>query len=268
MFPISGEARGAEGRMGGRALPRRWVSIGRACRMLGVDASTLRRWADAGAVRVFVTPGGHRRYAEEDLWRLVRPAQSSDDAVGELVSAIVARYHATTNQGGLRGRPWLHRCDDGVLLRCQALGWRLLARLAAYVEAQRQAERDRLLAEARAVGAAFGAEARRAGLSPVEVLEAFCLCRGPVLEGVARWMRCHPLLTAWASDVALHVGRFLDEVQLAALRVLAGMARLPSSAPVTPSGPTEDRASLDGEGSRLDCPPSAERSLRAARGPA
>src|SRR3982750_3006926 len=48
-----------------------WLTIQEACAYLGVDQSTLRRWSDAGKVPVFRTPGGHRRYAEDDLRRLV-----------------------------------------------------------------------------------------------------------------------------------------------------------------------------------------------------
>ncbi len=50
---------------------RHWLSINDACRLLGVDQSTLRRWSDAGKVPVFRTPGGHRRYAEDDLLTLL-----------------------------------------------------------------------------------------------------------------------------------------------------------------------------------------------------
>ena len=45
----------------------RWITLGQACKLLGVNESTLRRWADAGHVRSFRTPGGHRRFSEEDL---------------------------------------------------------------------------------------------------------------------------------------------------------------------------------------------------------
>ena len=45
----------------------RWLTIEEACRILGVDQSTLRRWSDAGKVPVFRTPGGHRRYSETDI---------------------------------------------------------------------------------------------------------------------------------------------------------------------------------------------------------
>ncbi|MDE2801655.1 MAG: helix-turn-helix domain-containing protein, partial [Chloroflexota bacterium] len=50
-----------------RQTSGRWVSLGGACRMLGVNESTLRNWADQGVIRAFRTPGGHRRFLREDL---------------------------------------------------------------------------------------------------------------------------------------------------------------------------------------------------------
>jgi excisionase family DNA binding protein len=41
--------------------------------MFGVDPKTVARWVKGGkleGVRVFMTPGGHRRYSESDLERL------------------------------------------------------------------------------------------------------------------------------------------------------------------------------------------------------
>ncbi|MDQ3413235.1 MAG: helix-turn-helix domain-containing protein, partial [Chloroflexota bacterium] len=56
---------------GGRPRGGQWLSIHDACVLLGVDPSTLRRWSDSGKVPVFRTPGGHRRYVEADLRRLI-----------------------------------------------------------------------------------------------------------------------------------------------------------------------------------------------------
>jgi len=47
-----------------------WLSLGPAARLVGVDPDTLRRWADAGQVSVFTTPGGHRRFERRALERL------------------------------------------------------------------------------------------------------------------------------------------------------------------------------------------------------
>ena len=49
----------------------RWVTLSRACEILGVDESTLRRWADTGRLRVYRTPGGHRRFSLVNLEEMV-----------------------------------------------------------------------------------------------------------------------------------------------------------------------------------------------------
>src|SRR3712207_6768027 len=44
-----------------------WLTLGQAARYLGVAQSTIRKWTDAGRLRAFKTPGGHRRYRRSDL---------------------------------------------------------------------------------------------------------------------------------------------------------------------------------------------------------
>ena len=53
---------------------RSWLSTAEASRALGVHPDTLRRWADAGHVPVFVTPGNHRRFDRRDISRVGRAA--------------------------------------------------------------------------------------------------------------------------------------------------------------------------------------------------
>ena len=44
-----------------------WLTLGQAARYLGVAQSTIRKWSDSGRVRVYKTPGRHRRYRRDDL---------------------------------------------------------------------------------------------------------------------------------------------------------------------------------------------------------
>ena len=44
-----------------------WLSLRDACRILDVSQTTLRQWADGGHLRVYRTPGGHRRFLREDV---------------------------------------------------------------------------------------------------------------------------------------------------------------------------------------------------------
>ena len=46
---------------------REWFTLGQAAAFLGAAQSTVRKWADAGRLPAFYTPGGHRRFRRSDL---------------------------------------------------------------------------------------------------------------------------------------------------------------------------------------------------------
>jgi excisionase family DNA binding protein len=47
--------------------PGEWLTLGQAAVFLGAAQSTVRKWADAGRLSAFYTPGGHRRFRRADL---------------------------------------------------------------------------------------------------------------------------------------------------------------------------------------------------------
>ena len=53
-----------------------WLRVRQAAELLGVSASSLRRWADSGKVASRRTPGGQRRFARADLAALLPPARA------------------------------------------------------------------------------------------------------------------------------------------------------------------------------------------------
>ena len=81
--------------MSGRAAPRRapeWMTLSEASAFLGVDASTLRVWADAGRVAAYRTPGGHRRFDRAALEAfLARSRQEPEPKLAELIGPHAAR---------------------------------------------------------------------------------------------------------------------------------------------------------------------------------
>jgi excisionase family DNA binding protein len=54
-------------RTGAHAAEPNWLTLGQAAKYLGIAQSTVRVWTDSGRLPVFYTPGGHRRFKEEDL---------------------------------------------------------------------------------------------------------------------------------------------------------------------------------------------------------
>ena len=50
-----------------RSATRLGLTVSEAARHLGVSLSTIRRWSDAGHLRGYRTPGGQRRFTQDQL---------------------------------------------------------------------------------------------------------------------------------------------------------------------------------------------------------
>ena len=148
-----------------------WLTLGQACRLLNVDESTLRRWADAGQVRTFRTPGGHRRFADRDVQAIVdgRP-RAEPPSVGDLATQRIRRQLSHTHNAG-----WYANVDEAQREKLRPLGRRLMELVADYVGKRRK--KTSLLEEARTTGAQYGDELARAGMSLSQAMHAFTFFR-------------------------------------------------------------------------------------------
>lgn len=114
-------ADGSRSQSSGRA----WLSIGEAARRVGVAPTTLRRWADGGEIRAFVTPGGHRRFSRSSIDILVAerrdrgPRTMIEQELTPLVALCVhARDVASADREGFaRAAAPFEGVDDAILLR-------------------------------------------------------------------------------------------------------------------------------------------------------
>lgn len=55
-----------------------WIGLGEAVDVLGVHETTVRRWADSGAITTIRTPGRQRRFSREDCERIAREGVAAD----------------------------------------------------------------------------------------------------------------------------------------------------------------------------------------------
>lgn len=72
-----------------------WLTIREASALVGVSVATLRRWCDAGDVRCYTTPGGHRRFERAALLGLLAAPRTPRARVGcngETAIRIVRAY--------------------------------------------------------------------------------------------------------------------------------------------------------------------------------
>lgn len=159
-----------------RSQPSRWISLSRACNLLGVNESTLRRWADAGYVRSFRTPGGHRRFAEDDLRALMagqgRPGPAGYGSLGQLA---LVRIRRRLQRGKRQPAHWYAGVPEDDRERLRSLGQRLVTLVPEYLD--RGSRRTRLMEEAREIGHQYGSEFADKGLPVRDAVEAFIFFR-------------------------------------------------------------------------------------------
>jgi excisionase family DNA binding protein len=197
--------------------PARWLSIEAACQLLGVDQSTLRRWSDSGKIPVFRTPGGHRRYAEEDLKALVKGDARGRKRMSRasLTSLSLSAYQRAGAEAHGRDQPWRQAYDPATLEELRPLGRRLVDLTIRYVSAR--VEREEILSESRAIGARYGEVSARAGLTTAEALEAFLYFRTPVITAVTQHIEDEQVPARRAARVISELTAFMDQVLLATI---------------------------------------------------
>ncbi|MGH7870077.1 MAG: helix-turn-helix domain-containing protein, partial [Candidatus Dormibacteraceae bacterium] len=89
-----------------REAEENWLSLGEAARLLGVTATTLRRWSDSGHLPRLTTPGGHRRFAREAVEALLPATSKTHPQMSDYGEQITAAYRRKP-AGGSSSWPWL-----------------------------------------------------------------------------------------------------------------------------------------------------------------
>ncbi|TAK76042.1 MAG: helix-turn-helix domain-containing protein [Dehalococcoidia bacterium] len=151
---------------------RRWVTLARACEILGVNESTVRRWADSGQLHVFRTPGGHRRFAEDELYALLESGGHQPDRV--LENAAVTRIRRGLHSGRDETK-WNDTISASSRDQLRPLGRRLLEIVDDYI--WRRARRSDLELEVTQIGEQYGRELRQRGITLTQAMQAFTFFR-------------------------------------------------------------------------------------------
>lgn len=188
-----------------------WLGLGEASRLVGVNESTLRRWADTGLVQTFRTPGGHRRFAAADLRRIIDAAGDLSQSAGfddEALERIRARLRA----GGDDQQGWLRRLSPELRTRLAGLGRETVQ----LVERDLAADADRaaLEADAAALGGRYAAVLRAAGVRLTDAVSAFAYFRRGMDEAVRDYGRRHGLAAHAAAGVWERVAVLEDQLLL------------------------------------------------------
>jgi excisionase family DNA binding protein len=197
----------------------RWLSIKEACKLLGVDQSTLRRWSDEGKVPVFRTPGGHRRYAEDELLAFVNagPRRQERHRVSRqaLTDRSLSAYQDDYIQGA-RERRWFQAYSQATLDEHRRLGRRLVDLAIRYAATtQPMSERATLLREGQEIGEHYGRSGAGAGLSVADTIDAFLYFRLPIVQAVMSMIDEEGLPAKRAVRIFAEISQFMEHVLVA-----------------------------------------------------
>ena len=194
---------------------RRWLTIRDACARLGVDQSTLRRWSDAGKIPVFLTPGGHRRYAEDDILALAKGTTQPRRRISKqaLTEASLSQYAHEQYVTEVRQRPWYGEYDAESLAEHRKRGLAMVSLAVRYVSGR--ADRAEILDEACEIARAYGQDSASHGFGISDTVQMYLRARTPIIQGVIQFLDQGAISSARAGRIFTDVVEFMDRTMTA-----------------------------------------------------
>jgi excisionase family DNA binding protein len=195
-----------------------WVGLGEASRLLGIAPGTLRRWADAGRIPVFTTPGGHRRFSRSTISALLPATRTRRPALARLGASAerMARAYRSRRSAPSAGRPWIAGLTDEARDTFRARGRELVALLLEHLDAPDAERAAETLRAASQLAAAYGRETAAQGASLSEAVERFLWFRSPFVVELGALARRRGLDTREATAL-------LADAEAATDRLLVSM---------------------------------------------
>jgi excisionase family DNA binding protein len=198
------------------ATTQQWLTLKEASEFLGIHFTTLRTWADQGDIRVFRTPGGHRRFSAADLRRFLeeRVDHSLTTDENSLVEAAVDLTRLELQNRPLEQRRWDYKLDETAAHTRERRGRQLFALAISFV--LKPSQRTHILQDGRKLGWEYGQEALVSGVSLAAAGRAVRFFRTQLIEAV----RNEDNPAHWDADdmrIQKLLDQFLDEVLFAVL---------------------------------------------------
>ena len=195
-----------------------YLSLSAASKLLGVHSTTLRRWADSGSIPVYVTPGGHRRFARSDIEALVERKPLSKQLIN---SAWAAKALAQT-RGELARTPhqpqWLRHLAPEEREHWRLIGQQLMGLVLRYVNANANYDDEQLLEEARHIGGTYAKAAIDVGMPLTNALEAALFFRDSLVDAAMTMPEETSVRHEQSAQLLRRISRVANVVQLAVVQ--------------------------------------------------
>jgi excisionase family DNA binding protein len=203
-----------------RPTPRNpdWVGLAEASEVLGVSPATIRRWSDAGKLRVFTTPGGHRRFSRSALERLLPADRSRRPAIaGGMTPSRIARTYRRASRDAGSELPWVLTLTEEQRVLFRERGQVLAARLLQHLDATGPEAAAHHLKEAAVSAADYGTVAATLRLSLSQTVEGFLRFRAPFHHELAMSARRRGFDTTETTDLLETAERAMDQLLVATM---------------------------------------------------
>lgn len=209
-----------------------WLTIHEASDLIGVSEATLRRWAEAGDVEAFVTPGGHRRFTRNALLRLLPRPGRRHRTLQQLggTPERMGRQYRRELSGPATSR-WLPDLDETSREAFRGPGRQILEGVLAYLDAATDEAGEAAIAPAVDAATEYGRLARARGLGAVGSTEVFLRFRSPFLAELGAIARRRRIDASEAIGLIIAAAGVFDRLLLA---LLEGHAASPSEAAAAP----------------------------------
>jgi len=197
-------------------MANEWLTLSNAAKLLGVHPSTVRLWSDKGALPVYKTEGGHRRYKRSEilLWAETN-SKSKEEAIEPegIMNEIMKNVRMQISEGRLQEESWYQKLDEDARAQYRMSARSLFQGLMTYVTTNgKEAE-----SEAYAIGYEYASRARRYNLSYVDAAKAFLFFRDTLVESVIKVYTEAKVSSKKATESYAKMHTFTDNILISLL---------------------------------------------------
>lgn len=196
---------------------RQWLTLGQAARVLGIHPTTLRRWTDEGVLPCLRTPGGHRRFLQEDLDAFLQSQTDTGhhEPSGALVRSMIRQARHEIEAERIAETSWHAAFSEPERAERRKSGRRLLGLAIQFTS--RTMGREALVQEACAIGHEYGRDAAERGLSLLDITQALMFFREALISAARPGLANRGEYDA--EDIRIHrsLRQFLNQVFFAAM---------------------------------------------------
>jgi excisionase family DNA binding protein len=194
------------------------LSITKAAKILGIHPLTLRNWSEKGQIPFYRTPGGHRRFRQQDLLDFMagmsQNTEAKEMALVNTTHQALRRVLAKPSPTPTVVRPvWQQNLSEQQRVTMRGLGKRLLGMTLHYAAGNAD---ESTLEKGRELGQDYGQAVRSFGWSITEAVATFNFFRDSVIDSTFAGQHADTAQT----QLYQRLNQFFNEVLLAMIQLL------------------------------------------------